>query len=308
MNNQILIAGGQSSAIPSQSSCELFDIATSTFVTPAPLDMNQARSNFNATLLADGQSVLVTGGFGTGGTSPPTAELFSAGQWHLLSNMPSPHTNHVSLLLNDGRVLVIGGDDSQVGFSNQGDLYTFAPSAPYGSWSSAGTFSSNGRSQAPVAMLSNGAALFSSGFVGVGTANGTNTTDASLSIPRRARGRLRPRRSHTASVAPLPLPRAVEIKKRFVWRLRCQLGCPRRNRSLHYDSNGGTCTVGPECATGICDTAVCVPPGLPVTIDATALSNKGLVIAGSSATVLDTTQPRQVRLVAGATRFRCIRG
>lgn len=64
-------------------------------------------------------------------------------------------------------------------------------------------------------------------------------------------------------------------------------------------ANGQPCSVGAECTTGSCLVGFCQPTGFPISIDATALSNKGLVITGYSTTPIDTNQARTVNLAAG---------
>jgi WD40 repeat protein len=71
--------------------------------------MHRSRTEFTATLLQDGQVLVVGGGGGDG--IQASAELFNpqTGKWTLTGSMHTPRLYHTATLLPDGRVLVTGG-------------------------------------------------------------------------------------------------------------------------------------------------------------------------------------------------------
>ena len=113
-NGQVLVAGGCniSAGCPGISSAELYDPNTRQWT--ATGDLHAARRNHTATRLPDGR-VLVTGGIGGCDsqicTSLASSEIYSpqTGQWSFAASMPTRRVGHVAVLLQDGRVLVVGG-------------------------------------------------------------------------------------------------------------------------------------------------------------------------------------------------------
>ena len=109
-NGKVLVAGGDASA-------ELFDPESGTFMPTG--SMTTARYGATATLLADGK-VLVAGGFGPGASELPrlsSAELYDpeSGTFTATGSMPVGRVRHTATLLNDGRVLIAGGEDGSGG-------------------------------------------------------------------------------------------------------------------------------------------------------------------------------------------------
>ena len=85
-------------------------------------DMITARSDVTATLLADGK-VLIAGGEGASkrpgeipGADLATAELYdpSTGKFSRTGDMNGPRAGHQAILLDDGRVLIVGGSFTRV--------------------------------------------------------------------------------------------------------------------------------------------------------------------------------------------------
>src|SRR5215475_9037264 len=100
-------------------------IAQSTGTFTATGDMNFTRSFHTATLLSNGK-VLIVGGAGvtrSGDQKPVTsAELYDAvtGTFILTGNMNTPRIGPTATLLNDGRVLIVGGSGC---VPNSAELY-----------------------------------------------------------------------------------------------------------------------------------------------------------------------------------------
>jgi len=113
-DGRVLIVGGDepdgAGNLNTTNDFELYDPQTQTFVAGGPL--TQARSTQTATKLLDGR-VLIVGGYPVNGpsTASATAELFDPiTNTTTLAAAPSMgRTLHTATLLNDGRVLVVGG-------------------------------------------------------------------------------------------------------------------------------------------------------------------------------------------------------
>jgi hypothetical protein len=110
-DGRVLITGGHDSAGNLVAVSEIFDPAAGTSTASATL--TTARVNHTATLLADGR-VLVAGGTGASGALS-SAEIFdpanaSAGFQAAGSAMTAARTGHTATLLNNGSVLVAGGE------------------------------------------------------------------------------------------------------------------------------------------------------------------------------------------------------
>jgi hypothetical protein len=111
-DRRVLVAGGRiipATTPESTPTAELYDGETWTAVA----SMHDERVAHTATLLADGR-VLVVGGFRSHPPQlsfVPTAEIFdpASGQWALAANPATARANHAAALLDDGRVLVAGG-------------------------------------------------------------------------------------------------------------------------------------------------------------------------------------------------------
>ena len=318
LGNRVVLAGGWNfSGTTSQSlaSCELYDLVSGTFVSPAPPNMTQARDHHAATLLADGQTLLVAGGTNENvdnGASfhintyeeLASAELFVAGKWIPVPDMASPHSGPAAALLDDGRVMIAGGVASldlttyAETLSNQVELFTYSPTPPFGNWTSAEAFSPVGRTQMGAALLANGAALLGPGY----TDDASFATEASLLDPTTGHS------SKTTTASPHRFGGVTSAVKSdgtheaivFGGAGSPPAGINGITEVFTLTPTGQACGAGPECVGGICEGGICQPHGFPLTIDATALSNKGLVIVGFADIVLDTNKPRSVRLPAGS--------
>ncbi|MGY1830244.1 kelch repeat-containing protein [Geodermatophilus sp. SYSU D01180] len=138
-DGRVLRTGGFTSApFTPLATTELFSPATGQWTPTVP--MASPRDGHTAVLLADGR-VLVAGG----GTSTPTgfaalasAELYdpATAQWSTTGSLATARTKHSATRLLDGRVLVVGGDAGQDGFTSA-ELYD--PTT--GSWTVTGAMS-----------------------------------------------------------------------------------------------------------------------------------------------------------------------
>jgi Galactose oxidase, central domain len=108
-DGRVLITGGWAGYAVTSS--EIYDPATGRF-TPTG-SMQTGRSEHGAALLADG-SVLVSGGRGgnSAATATATAEIWSpaTGTWTAAGEMSAPRASETMTVLQDGRVLVTGGE------------------------------------------------------------------------------------------------------------------------------------------------------------------------------------------------------
>jgi hypothetical protein len=100
-NGKVLITGN---------SAELYDLVSGGFSPTGALD---SRSFNSCTVLADGR-VLIAGGYGVSGAPLASAELYdpSAGTFTPTGDMTMPRTGHNAVLLNTGKVFIVGGEAS----------------------------------------------------------------------------------------------------------------------------------------------------------------------------------------------------
>lgn len=124
---QVLIAGGTSASEedpPELASSDVFDPAKGT-VTATTSPMNLTRSFEDCTALNDG-TVLVSGGYTNDSfVATDTAEIYNPanGSFTFTNNtMSNQRAGHIAVLLNDGTVLVAGGDTG-TSIDKTADLY-----------------------------------------------------------------------------------------------------------------------------------------------------------------------------------------
>lgn len=116
----VLLVGGRNNSctgtcpVFSLASAEIFNPATGTYMATGPL--NISRHNHTATLLADGR-VLVIGGettedLGTGSSEVQQAEIYdpATGMFSYYGNMLITRGRHTATLLNNGKLLIMGGE------------------------------------------------------------------------------------------------------------------------------------------------------------------------------------------------------
>ncbi|MGW8248811.1 MAG: Kelch repeat-containing protein, partial [Acidiferrobacterales bacterium] len=122
-SGKVLIVGGAQGSNNPIASAEIYNPVTGTF--QATGSMAIARADHTATLLADGK-VLITGGRQTlnDASALDTAEIYdpASGTFSNAGSVGSAHTDHTATLLQDGKVLIVGGFDGTANTSNA-ELY-----------------------------------------------------------------------------------------------------------------------------------------------------------------------------------------
>src|SRR5208282_4761302 len=124
-NGQVLIVGGYDPDSGLIADAELYDPPTQTFIDLG--DANAPRYAHTATMLQSGQ-VLIAGG----DTDPiPSAAFNTAEIFDLPSQtftpvpvpMTTPREGHAAVQLNNGQVLITGGDNPPTGSQNSAEIY-----------------------------------------------------------------------------------------------------------------------------------------------------------------------------------------
>jgi uncharacterized protein YjdB len=124
-NGQVLIVGGYDPATGLIADAELYDPPTQTFIDLG--DTNAPRYEHTATMLPNGQ-VLIAGGDidPTPSGALNTAEIFDLPS-QTFTPVPVPMTTqregHAAVVLNNGQVLITGGDNPPTGSLNSAEIY-----------------------------------------------------------------------------------------------------------------------------------------------------------------------------------------
>jgi WD40 repeat protein len=124
-NGKVLIACGNDGTT-SLTSAELYDPASAKFTETGAINIGRERCS--ATLLANGQ-VLIAGGITLqpdgNGSVQDSAELYdpAGGSFTPTGTMTSAREHHTATLLPDGRVLITGGTNDDVGVLDTAELY-----------------------------------------------------------------------------------------------------------------------------------------------------------------------------------------
>ena len=112
-DGRVLVLGGRSPQDSVYDSAEMYDPASGRFSSAG--SMGDGRQQHTATLLADGH-VLIAGGFWSDGQEwrvLSSTERFDPGTGDFIptGSMGAPRSSHTATRLDDGRVLIVGGDD-----------------------------------------------------------------------------------------------------------------------------------------------------------------------------------------------------
>ena len=115
---------------------EVFDPASGIWTVTAPLPF--AITSHTATLLPDGK-VLVAGGFGPNDVTNGAAVFDPAGgtngSWTMVGSLNIGRWDHSAILLPNGKVLVVGGEDRNFNFLVNAEIFDPAT----GQWTPAGS-------------------------------------------------------------------------------------------------------------------------------------------------------------------------
>ena len=178
----VMVAGGWKGSDPI-SSAEILDRTTGSFVAVQP--MLSPRSQATLTDIGNGR-VLVAGGWvqhNSGGyAATASTEIFDSGTgtWSPAAPMSTPRALATATLLQDGRVLVAGGDQSWQGANSQGASQVVLSSAEIydpanGTWQDGGKMSVP-RAAHSAALLPNGHVVVTGGWRD-GNEYGLSSTD-----------------------------------------------------------------------------------------------------------------------------------
>jgi len=139
-DGRVLIAGGYTDVEVALASAEVYDPSADAF--RATGSMADPRGLHTATLLADGRVLITGGGPASWARVAPylaSAELYdpSTGTFSATGSMATPREDHTATLLEDGRVLIVGGNDVGAHTTPTAELYdpatgTFSPTGSLG--------------------------------------------------------------------------------------------------------------------------------------------------------------------------------
>jgi len=150
-NGKVLITGN---------SAELYDPITGSFSPTGAID---SRIFNSCTLLADGRVLIAGGGFGLAGVPLASAELYDPGTgiFTPTGNMTTPRAGHNAVLLNTGKVFIVGGESS--GGPTSAEL--FDPNS--GAFTATGSFPGAGGATDTATLLADGWVLIVTYYSGL---------------------------------------------------------------------------------------------------------------------------------------------
>ena len=190
-SGKVLVTGGNDLGI----TASLFDPASGTWTATGA--MSTPRYHHTATLLNDGR-VLVTGGsIGEyGGTVLASAELYdpATGTWTAAPTLIAARTWHTATLLNNGQVLVAGGE-GVTGPVTSAELFNPAS----GTWTAVGNLGT-ARYRHTATLLNNGQVLVAGGAVDGGPSTRAELFDPATGTWSSTSPMSSPRHNHTATL------------------------------------------------------------------------------------------------------------
>jgi hypothetical protein len=136
-NGNVLLSGGQGRPFPFiLDAAELYNPATGRWSYTGSL--LKRRWAATVTILASGQALVVGGEFSYDSAKPGHTEVFNSaelynpatGKWNTTANLNTARSSHTATLLNNGRVLVVGGDVSGSAELYHPEALEPAPTAP----------------------------------------------------------------------------------------------------------------------------------------------------------------------------------
>ena len=195
-NGKVLVAGGYTktsmSVQPSLATAELYDPATNTW-SPAGT-MSVARNQHVAVLLPNGK-VLVAGGvrFPEALSNYQSVEIYdpASDSWSVTASTSTSHDRGTATVLQDGRVLIAGGQDSSA------EIYDPATAT----WSPAANMSKV-RTNHTATLLSNGKVLVTGGFSTPASTSSAELYDPATNSWTGAASMMNTRGLHTATLLP----------------------------------------------------------------------------------------------------------
>jgi hypothetical protein len=181
-DGRFLIAGGYTDVEIALASAEVYDPSADAFSPTG--SMADARGLHTATRLADGRVLIAGGGpaswVGNGLPYLASAELYdpATGTFNPTGAMSMPREDHTATLLEDGRVLIVGGNDEGSHTTPTAELYdpSTATFSPTGSLGTARGFHT-------ATLLADGRVLIAGGDVAAWAANGPFLASAEIYDP-----------------------------------------------------------------------------------------------------------------------------
>ena len=201
-NGNVLIAGGLDSGGSDSASAELYGPASGIWIVTGSL--NTARGLPTATLLPNGM-VLVAGGVDPNNSNNliASAELYNpaSGTWTVTGSLNTARQSHTATLLPNGKVLVVGGSDPNVGNNptTMASAELYDPAS--GTWTATGSLNS-GRFSHTATLLPNGKVLIAGGTTPSAYVASAELYDPASGIWTVTGNLAVPRISHTATLLP----------------------------------------------------------------------------------------------------------
>jgi Kelch motif/Galactose oxidase, central domain len=161
-DGRVMVIGGADENFNFLASAEIYDPRTDMWSTNTASMKQKRFEDFTAVLLP-GRKVLVAGGFDTGFVPLNSAEIYDqkTNTWTPTGSMNVARGEFATVVLNDGRVLAVGGVSS-VGPLASAEIYD----PRTGIWTLTGSMSMPGRNDLALVVLRNGRVLAAGGATG----------------------------------------------------------------------------------------------------------------------------------------------